>query len=346
MLIIRMKLLKPTWYLVFAIIVLSTFVLPGDVSADDLAVRSLAINSSVASANTSHTISFSFPNANNVGSIKLEWCTSPLEIIVCTSPAGINAASATLASQSGETGFSILSQTGNEIIITRAPAVTGLQANSYRFNNVTNPSNIGQFYMKVSSYSSVDATGSSIDFGGLAGAITQSINITTEVPPILNFCVGVSIPSTCSTASGSLLDLGTFSTSATLYGTSQFVVGTNAAFGYVVNSNGNTLTSGNNIIPALTTQTASNTGVSQFGINLRNNSNPNVGSDPTGSGGSPSANYNTVNQFRFSNGATIASHNDVANNRKYTESYIVNIDDDQPVGIYNTTITYQVTATF
>ncbi len=115
------------------------------------------------------------------------------------------------------------------------------------------------------------------------------------------------------------------------------MVGTNAPFGYVVSTTGNTLTSGNNVIAGMSTQGPSQAGQSQFGINLRDNNSPDVGADPSGGSGNPTANYNVVNRFKFGNNDVIASHSFVSDNEKYTVSYIVNIDSAQPIGIYNTT---------
>jgi hypothetical protein len=123
-------------------------------------------------------------------------------------------------------------------------------------------------------------------------------------------------------------------------------VGTNAGFGYAVSVNGNTMTSGNNFIPGVGTLSTSQIGQSQFGINLRANSTPSVGADPSGGSGIPTANYNSPNRFTFNSGEVIASSTFVSDNEKYTVSYIVNINTAQPIGIYNTTLTYLCTATF
>jgi hypothetical protein len=316
------------------------------VKALDVLNRSLTINSATSSANTFHLIKFNFQTNNSVGSLKFEYCDSPLELVPCVAPAGLDVSAASFASQSGETGFSVFSQTSNVFILSRTASVTGNQLNTYRFNNVTNPSSIGSFYLRISSFSSTDGTGSSLDFGGTVGVITKGVTITTEVPPILNFCVGVTIPTNCASASGTQVELGNFTKNQTSYGTSQFIVGTNASFGYVVRANGNTMTSGNNTIKAITSPTTSNIGTSQFGINLRANSSPPVGKNPAGGTGIPTASYNSPNHFKFTSGNIITSGATSSTNERYTVSYIVNINSSQPVGVYNTTITYLVTGSF
>jgi hypothetical protein len=308
--------------------------------------RSLSLASVTASAVTRHTIGFNFQTTNSVGSLKFEYCTSPLEALSCVAPAGLNSSTATLTAQSGETGFSIFSQNTNTLVLGRVAAVTGTQANSYTLNNVTNPSSIGSFYLRITSFASSNGTGPTLDFGGTVGVITKGVAITSEVPPVLEFCVGSSIPALCDSASGSFLNLGNFSTGSTSPGTTQFMVGTNANFGYVVRVQGNTMTSGNNTIPAISSPTGSQIGQSQFGINLRANTVPAVGADPSGGSGTPSTNYNSPNIFKFADSDIIASNASVSDIEKYTISYIVNVKSDQPLGIYNTTLTYVATATF
>jgi hypothetical protein len=107
------------------------------------------------------------------------------------------------------------------------------------------------------------------------------------------------------------------------------------------------MTSGNNVIPAVNPTGTSKVGVSQFGLNLRANSNPAIGADPQGVGtGVPVAGYNTPNQFKFVNGGNIASSNLTTEFNKMTASYIVNISSAQPPGIYATTITYLAVGDF
>jgi hypothetical protein len=114
-----------------------------------------------------------------------------------------------------------------------------------------------------------------------------------------------------------------------------------------VTVNGATLTSGANTITALAAQTASAQGSGQFGLNLKANTTPSVGADPAGTGtATPTANYNTTNQYRFVTGDQVASKNAADNFRLYTVSYIANIPGAQPAGTYTSTLTYIATATF
>lgn len=313
----------------------------------ELTDRSLTIGTPVASATTTHTFNFNFTNATPVGSIQFEYCTSPLEGVTCTTPNGLNAAGAGLAAQTGATGFGLLSATTNNIIITRAPTVNASGTAMIEFTNIVDPSDIGPFYVRISSYTTQDATGAEDAYGAVVSSITQGVSITTQVPPTLEFCVGISIPGDCSTATDNLVELGYLNSSTASAGKSQMEVATNAANGASITAQGTTMTSGNNEITALTTPTVSAPGNSQFGINLRANSNPSVGADPTGPGVmQPTTNYNRPDEFMFQNGDVLATTTATTDVRTFTVSYLVNVSPDQAPGVYNTTITYIATATF
>jgi len=334
--------LRTGFILLAALILLSS----NSVASLQLTSRSLRLADVSASSVTEHSFAFSFPSTNSVGSLKFEYCTSPLPQVPCSAPTGLDTSSASLTGQSGETGFLVFSQSTNAIILGRVASVTSTSPNSYTFAGVTNPSSIGQFFVRISSFASSDGSGAELDEGSVVGTIAIAVSISTEVPPILNFCSGASISGSCASTSGSFLQLGNLSTSAAKWGTSQFIVGTNASFGYAVTVNGTTMTSGNNIISAMATPAASNAGTSQFGINLRANSSPAVGADPAGGSGTLVSGYDTPNQFKFGNGNLVASSSGTTEERKFTVSYLVNVSNLQPIGVYNTTLTYICTATF
>ena len=325
------------------------FVFPANTKAELPPNRSLYILDSNGGAVTQHQISFQFPDNSTVGSMVLQYCTSPVEDIPCVSPAGMDASGAIFANQGGETGFSILSQTANTFILTRPPSVVtpAPQQNIYTFNNITNPSNVGTFYLRINTYASVDGSGPKIDFGGTAAAITTGVSISAEVPPILYFCAAVLIDNiSCATAEGNYLNLGTLTHTRAAVGTSRFAASTNANFGYVVQVFGSTMSSGNNVLPALTTPTASSPGTRQFGINLRANTSPAVGEEYTGVWGVISSDYNIPNMFVFRDGDTLAYSPFISLFEVFTVTYMVNIQEFQPAGVYNTLLNYVCTATF
>ena len=125
------------------------------------------------------------------------------------------------------------------------------------------------------------------------------------------------------------------------------LVATNAAQGYTIYMGGTTLISGNNIISELVGNDVSRPGVGQFGINLRANSSPSVGSEPAGPGnGVPTTNYGQTNRFRFVSGESLATYPAPDDIRQYTVSYIVNVPATQPSGVYVSTLTYVCLANF
>lgn len=330
-----------------AMLVFTPLLVVPKVSALQFQNRSMRVGSTTVSANTSHEFSFEYPSTNIVGSISFEYCMDPLPTQSCVTPVGLNAAAAVLQSQAGETGFSSFSASANKIVIARTPSSASLVQGTYIFSGITNPSFVGSFFVRISTYASNNGTGSITDAGSVVSSTAQGIGISTEVPPILIFCVAVTIPAQCDSASGNFLNLGELKSSQTATATSQMMGGTNADFGYVISANGTTMTSGNNTINALSSQTPSQIGQPQFGINLRANTTPSVGSNPSGVGvAAPTSAYNTPNQFKFVNGDVVASTPDVTDYVKLTVSYIVNIPQGQPPGYYATTLTYICAATF
>ncbi|HEU4914659.1 MAG TPA: hypothetical protein VFT16_04645 [Candidatus Saccharimonadales bacterium] len=322
----------------------------GRVDALQLQSRSLTVGDVTAGAVTRHTFKFSYRATGvPVGSLMFEYCKSPLIEVACEAPDGMNASSAVLTQQVGEGGYFVLTAQTNRIILTRAPSLPPtVNPSSYVFDNIQNPTgSVGTFYVRITTHGSTDATGNYIDFGSVVNSTTQGVQVSGEVPPYLKFCVGVVITGDCATAEGNLVDLGTLTTSQVSSGSSQMMVATNADFGLVIGMYGTTLTSGNNIIPALANPTVSAPGNAQFGINLRDNSNPDVGEDPNGEGiVAPAPKYNIPNRYAFESGDTVAVSDDATDTRKLTVSYIANIPPGQAPGVYTATLTYICTATF
>ena len=320
------------------------------VSAAEMGYRSLQMSDSEpGKTGVTYNISFQITTPSTLGSIEFEFCSnSTFPSDVCDVPTGMDLSSAGFNQEAGISGFTISSQTSNEIIITRPPApITAVNANVI-FTNITNPANEGSYYLRVMTYPTTDASGQYTDNGGMAIAINSPINIRTKVPPYLLFCTGNTISGIdCTTASGDFVELGQLLSTRASSGQSQMVVATNAQNGYSITATGNTLTSGNNTIPPLPVDTPSQVGVSQFGINLRANSNPSVGADPFGPGGGmPTADYDQSNLYHYANGDVVATNGTVEAGRKFTVSYLTNISKSQPAGIYASTFTYVAMGNF
>lgn len=320
------------------------------VNAMYLSQRSVTIATSQINAVTSHQFLFTIPSTNAVGSIKFEYCTnSPLMLDPCAAPGGMDVTAASITTQVGETGFSMHPNTTfNSIVISRPSVATVVGSNQYVFDNITNPATASiTVYVRMSTYVTTDATGPLTDEGSVAFSTSGGLGVGGFVPPYLRFCAAVIVSEDCTTMTGQLIGFGEFSTSATSSATSQFAISTNDPTGFGVYLSGQTMTAGNITIPGLVAGGTSQTGVSQFGINLRANTVPSLGGETTGVGtGVPSAGYGTQNNYRFGNGERIAESPIPTEPNRFTVSYIVNIAPEQKSGFYATTITYIATVSF
>jgi hypothetical protein len=329
---------------------LPAFCLTLPVAASGLNNRSWQLLNDAPGATTDYATTFTFSNSSTIGSLNILLCSnSPLQDDVCALPLGLDVTNAQLTAQSGITDFSLFVAATNDIVLSRTPAgITAPLTVSLTLHNIINPSAAGSYYVRLSAYSSNNATGSPVDFGGLAFAIANNLQISSVVPPYLTFCTGLTINAfDCSSAAGDYINFGELSTAHSSHAASQMVVATNAPNGYVIQVYGTTMTSGNNTIGAITNLATSRVGTSQFGINLRANTNPAVGTDPTGPGtGEPSAAYNSPNHYQFVSNDTVANSLTADDFRKYTASYIVNISNAQPPGVYASTLTYVSAGSF
>jgi hypothetical protein len=326
--------------------------------------RSLFINNSMPGATTSYKVSFTYNNADvyttTVGSIDLLFCYDPIpsETISpqnpvdhhpCVTPTGLDVSHAVLSSQTGEAGFSILKETTNEIVLTRSPTAAAETPSSYTFSNIVNPTDTTQsFAIRLSDYPSTDGSGALIDLGSVLSEATNSIEIDTQVPPVLIFCVAGQVNDSCTQQyGGNNVDLGDLYPETTSATTSQMAAATNAVGGFVITANGPTIEAGTNVIPALTTPTVSAAGNNQFGINLVANNDPSIGpigsdiaSNPTTPDAVVMPNYDTPNEFMYQDGGTVAESSSVNLGTIFTVSYIINDAPDLHPAVYSTTITY------
>lgn len=335
-------------FILFAALLFQYFFAP--VYGAELGSRSLQLSDDQISVHANYLVSFTTATAGLLGSITIQFCSNDAIIgDPCTAPAGFDASSAELNTQTGITGFTInAASTANELILSRSSVLTPVTHATYLFTGVQNPSSSGSYYARVQTYASNDATGIASDYGSMAFAILNSVALNATVPPYLIFCTGVTISGlNCANATGDYIDFGELTNTHTATGTSQMLAATNANNGYAVTVFGTTMTSGNNVINGLSNNDVSRPGVSQFGLNLRANTTPPSGTDPMGPGtGQPTAGYDQQNSFRFNSGDTILSNSGPENYREYTASYMVNVSSTQAPGIYVTTLTYIALATF
>lgn len=313
---------------------------PNMASAAQITPRKVVIGSSLASASTTYTFTFTVPSATVIKSAGFAACTTASG--TCTPASGFSSTSSTLTSQptnlGAASGWTVSTATGGELRLLNASNSTAPSANiSVGFSSVTNPSATNStFFMRMTTYSD-SAWTTAIDTGVVATSTAGQITVTASVDETLTF--------TLATAT---VALGTLTTSTTGTGTSSMTVGTNASTGYSVGYSGTTLTSaGTNTITAMAGG-ASTQNSKQFGINLKHNTTPSIGTDPTGTGtGTPQAGYNTADSFKFLvAGDTVAAATVPTNTNVFTTSYIANIDALTAAGAYSTVLTYTATANF
>lgn len=150
----------------------------------------------------------------------------------------------------------------------------------------------------------------------------------------------------------SSLNFGSLSTSVATTATATFSVLNYTSYGYVVQIVGNTPSSGGHNLTAMAANAASSPGTEQFGINLVDNSSPNVGADPAQvpnssfSYGEAASNYDTANSFRYVNGETIALAPESSGQTDYTISYLVNVATTTAGGTYTGSQTIVCTGTY
>lgn len=325
-----------------------------------------------------HQFDFTLPTGGNVGSIKFEYCT--IAAGTCTMPNGLVTTSATLDFEDEVTGFTLNNTTNGSPYLTRtATAITGGESPTFRLANVTNPVDAVDpdaamsFFVRISTYTSTDTSGTPVDTGVVTASTAQPIVLTGIMPESLIFCTGETVGTTsgipdCTTATAGDVSFNQlFSPTDTAVATSQMAASTNAGSGYAITVNGTTLTSGSNTIPPMSAAGGSVPGTGQFGMNLRANTATAAASFPytsadlapasdgTNLKGQPTTDYNLPDSFKFAPGETIANsaYDGVANNtlgptnaQIYTASYIVNVAGNQLAGTYTTTLTYICTPTF
>ena len=319
---------------------------PLTATAAGLTSRTDKLSTSQASQTASHIISFTTATAATIASVGFQFCTTATG--ACTEPTGMTTTGATLSAQSGGTSFTMHAGTDGAPYVSGAGVALGAGAAlSYTLSGLVNPSTTNQtFYVRVVTYTGSDGATGAVDSGQIADSTATPIQLTGVTPPILVFCVGITITTDCSTVTGSSIDFGDFSPVSTRTGTSVMQAQTNASNGYTITVNGTTLASGTNTIPAMTGAAVS-PGTSQFGLNLRANTTPAVGSDPSGGGsGVAAANYASVNAYRFGTGDAVATAPAPTNANTFTSSYVVNIGGAQAAGVYTATMTYICTASF
>ena len=308
------------------------------------------MNSSVPGATTFYDVFFRYMSPDAVGSVDMLFCVDPIPYHDCVAPTGLDVSNATLTNQTGETGFSILSQNTNHIILSRAPGPNINSSSSYRFSNIINPTDTSQsFSIRLKSLASDNGSGPQIDFGSVKGEVTEGIEITTQVPPMLIFCLAEEVDDNCAGTNDTFYtDMGALDSKSTLFAQSQMAIGTNASGGFAITANGTPMSAATNVIDSPSTPTESIPGKNQFGFNLVENSEPSVGSNPEGDWANAIASpgYGIPNKFMYVPGDVVAYSPNVSLMKKFTVSYILNASPNLRAGVYTTTMSFIASGRF
>jgi hypothetical protein len=351
------------WLLkVFTVSLLSTFVFAQSASAAGiLTVRNLVLSNPGVSAGATVTYTFNFKVATTdtlIQSFSAQACTTASG--ACTTPTGfVNTSSLSQPVGLGDaSGWTANNATAGSLRIVKsgdasAPSAT---TTAVTFNNVTNPTSVGTFWMRMTTYSDAAWT-TPVDSATVASSIVNAITVTATVDETLTFCV-YNTGGTCADTSTTPVALGTLSIASTKTGTSKMDAATNAVGGLSITYYGDTLKTivGSSIAAIGGTATTSNIGTSQFGINLAANTTPSVGSAPSGGSVVATTPYDglagNVNKFAYLV-STATTPQPIANSAgaptnstTLTVSYIANIAGAQAAGSYSTVVTYICAATF
>lgn len=189
----------------------------------------------------------------------------------------------------------------------------------------------GELNACSASYCSKQTAGE-LAVGSTAGTLYQAYaGFNTTDAPFIEFYV-----------TSSSTDLDYLDTGAPTTTTGQFYVRAWQAAGYVVRTESDppANTTNNYEITPLASASASSPGSEQFGINLVDNTAPNIGSNPlqvpdnTFSFGEAEPGYDTINQFKYNKGDIIARSTKSTSVTVFTVSYLFNISETTPSGEY------------
>ena len=331
------------------VLVLFIFIAPAS-AAMRFQERSLYMNSTVPGATTSYVVSFRYMSPQPVGSVEMLFCVDPIPYHDCVTPAGLNVSNAALSTQTGESNFAILSKTTNRILLSRSTSSIPTTGSSYKFDNIVNPTDTSQaFSIRLKSLASSDGTGAQVDFGSVRGQVSEGMEIATQVPPMLIFCLAQEVAYSCGGTNDTFYtNMGTLDSKSTLMARSQMAVGTNASGGFAITANGTPMSAATNVIDSPSSPTKSTPGTNQFGINLVENSDPAIGENPEGEWANAvaSPNYSIPNMYMYVPGDVVAYSPNVSLMKKFTVSYILNASPSLRAGVYTTTMTFIASGRF
>jgi hypothetical protein len=322
-------------------------------------------------AQTRHTFDFTLGTTGTVGSIELEYCTTPLPGTTCTAPTGLDVSTVSTVGGTSASGWSLGTLTANRLRITHTPGSmsgalnfafgTGSGGGTDYIKNPTTDNTT--FFVRITTFSDAAYT-TAVDQGTVANATADQIDITAKVQETLNFSVGSTYTAptaSCVALTNANLPLGdpaegVLDFTQAYDAHSYFRVSTNANGGTVVYYSGDTLKNGANTITAIgTTATASAPGTQQFGLAVdsadANHSFASLAPTAPYDGGDGTITNGGTAQFAFDTASVTTPDQIAAATGTITcdtgsVRYLGNISTTTPPGIYTTTISYLAVPTY
>jgi len=341
---------------------------PGVASAHgQLTTRSATLGSSAIGDTTTVVFRWNADHNGTAKAIRVEVCTSPTYASPCVKPAGAGFGSTGLVSVGGALtpGWSYSSTVGQITLLKPSgDYAPSSSMSTVTIDNYTNPTVVGTYYFRVTTYSQTSMLNSSeLDFGAEAVSTARVLTSVVTQKGTLVFRVANQVDSDCGGQTDIIDPTDSSSDFVTLapnpakldassIGTAQFCVAENANYGYTVTYRdfalGGAEKGFNNGIHEFDTGGANGTvsqftttpGTEQFGFNLRANTIPTFGANPDVSGALSdltNSDYSTQNRYSYDDSGSsvmLVSRGGVVTSARYTMAFVASIAKTTPGGTY------------
>jgi len=189
-------------------------------------------------------------------------------------------------------------------------------------------------------YCAKTAVGDAVVGNASSGNFKATFGSNTTDQPLLEVIVG-----------GGTQDMGTLDPAHTGTATNTIRVRSFFSNGYVMQVMGTPPSQGTHALTALGTPSTSHQGAEQWGINLVNNSSPDIGADPAQvleglSVGQVADDYSTADTFKYVDGDIVAASDSSSSETDYTMSMIINVSNVTPGGRYTGTFSVVVVSLY
>lgn len=171
---------------------------PRSIEMSDSAVSGGTIPSGAGSGtNVRYLITFGISTGYTMKSFVVDFCSeSPLvDDTACTPPTGLDLSAATPTG--GNTSGWTITSNASQIKATDAGGLSGGTTATLELSGITNPSVLGTFYARISTYTDTAwggyvnpaNVGSYVDYGGVALSTATAVSLSARIQESLIFCV-------------------------------------------------------------------------------------------------------------------------------------------------------------